>query len=135
MSHHSVAIRATTASDHERLASLTTRSCSALGHGRSLVAELDGTLLAAISLTTGSVAVDPNWADLELIHSLRYRRYKILRQGGEVGLARTLLRRLAPPGAQGATHTPNHSRRQSQPSEATVRRAPKICPSDRHRVA
>jgi hypothetical protein len=97
MSHHSVAIRATTASDHDRLASLTTRSCSPLGRGLSLVAEAEGTVLAAISLTTGSVAVDPNWAHPELIHSLRYRRYQILRQGGEVGLARTLLRRLAPP--------------------------------------
>jgi hypothetical protein len=97
MSHHALTIRATTPSDHDGLASLTTLHSSPSRIGRSLVADLDGTPIAAISLTTGTVAADPDLAHPDVIQSLRYRRYQILRQGGDVGLAHTLLRRLAPP--------------------------------------
>jgi hypothetical protein len=58
--------------------------------GRSLVAEIDGTTVAAISLTTGAVAADLDRADTGMVRRLRYRRYEMLRQGGHVLSARML---------------------------------------------
>jgi hypothetical protein len=66
--------------------------------GSGLVAEVDGTAVAAISLTSGAVAADLDRAHPSTVRSLRYRRYQILRQGGDTGRARNVLRRLAPAG-------------------------------------
>jgi len=96
MSHYDVTIRATTASDLEVLSGLTTLGSRQYLSGRGLVAELDGEAIAAISLTSGAVLADLDRAHPRMIHSLRRRRYQILRQGGDLGRAGNLLRRLAP---------------------------------------
>lgn len=61
-----------------------------------LVAEVDGAAVAAISLTSGAVATDRDRSHPGTVQSLRYRRYRILRQGWDVGRADNVLQRLAP---------------------------------------
>jgi hypothetical protein len=76
-----------------RLASLGSRS----SHGdHALLAERGGVAIAAIALTSGTVLTDRRHATGEAVRLLRRRRYQLLRQGGDVGPARSLLRRLAP---------------------------------------
>ena len=60
------------------------------------MAEIDGEAIAAISLTNGGALVDLDRAHPATVHSLRRRRYQILRQGGDVARAGNLLRRLTP---------------------------------------
>jgi hypothetical protein len=68
--------------------------------GTFLLAEVDGTPVAAISLPTGAVTADPFERTSNAIRMLTLRRYHLLRQGGEVAPARLLLRRLVPSGAR-----------------------------------
>jgi hypothetical protein len=96
MSHHVLHIRATAPSDGATLADLSAVGPRPYLAGHGLVAEVDGTAVAAISLTTGAVAADVARVHPRMIRALRYRRYQILRQGGDVGRAQALLRRLAP---------------------------------------
>jgi hypothetical protein len=97
MSHRAVTIRPVTSIDTDGLTHLVTFGSRAYVPGSTgLVAEVDGAAVAAISLTSGAVAADRDRADFRAIKSLRYRRYQILRQGGDVGRARNVLRRLAP---------------------------------------
>jgi hypothetical protein len=96
MSHQEVIIRATTQSDGDALASLSRITARRYRSGRGLVAVLDGEPIAAISLTSGGVVADVDRAHPATVRSLRRRRYQILRQGGDVGRARNVLRRLAP---------------------------------------
>lgn len=63
--------------------------------GRVLLAESDGAPVAAVSLDTGAVTADPFEYTQRAVHMLRLRRYQLLRQGGDVAPARSLLRRLA----------------------------------------
>jgi hypothetical protein len=63
---------------------------------RVLVAEQRGTPVAAISLGAGSVVADPFRGTADAVRMLKLRRYQLLRQGGDVGPARSLLRRLLP---------------------------------------
>ena len=95
MSATSVTIRAITPTDHNTLAYLTGSMSRHRRPSLSLLAEVDGTPVAAISLTTGAITAKPRGAPPEIIRALRYRRYEILRQGGDVGTAATLLRRFA----------------------------------------
>ena len=97
MSHNSdVTIRATTPADRSVLSNLTALGSRRYLSGRGLVAEADGETIAAISLTSGAVVADLDRVHPRLVHSLRRRRYQILRQGGDVGRSVNLLRRLAP---------------------------------------
>jgi hypothetical protein len=64
--------------------------------GQVLVAELDGDPVAALSVETGATVSDPFRPSAEAVELLRQRRYRIVRQGSEVGQARSLLRRLVP---------------------------------------
>jgi hypothetical protein len=97
MSHRELTVRAITPTDADALTHLVTLGPRTYAPGGAgLLAEVDGTAVAAISLTSGAVAADPDRADSRAIRSLRYRRYQILRQGGDVGRARNVLRRLAP---------------------------------------
>jgi hypothetical protein len=98
MSPNDLTIRATIPADTDDLARLDTIGSRPYMPGSDgLVAELDGTPVAAISLSSGAVGADLDRADAGTVGSLRYRRYQILRQGGDVGRARNVLRRLAPP--------------------------------------
>jgi hypothetical protein len=65
-------------------------------HGRVLLAELGGAPLAAVSLETGRATADPFEYTADAVRLLRLRRYQLLRQGGDVAPARSLLRRLVP---------------------------------------
>ena len=97
MSQHTLTIRAITPTDAGALTHLVTLGSRAYHPGSAgLVAEVDGAAVAAISLTSGAVAADLDRAHSRAVRSLRYRRYQILRQGGDVGRARNVLRRLAP---------------------------------------
>jgi hypothetical protein len=96
MPHNHLTIRATTAADGPVMTNFTALGSRRYALGKGLVAEIDGEAVAAISLTSGAVVADPRRAHPRLIHSLRRRRYQILRQGGDVGRAQALLRRLAP---------------------------------------
>jgi hypothetical protein len=62
---------------------------------RALLAERDGVSIAAIGLTTGTVLADPGNPSLDVVSALRFTRYRIMRQGGQAGAARSLLARPA----------------------------------------
>ena len=64
--------------------------------GRVLLAELDGVAVAAVSLENGSVTADPFQHSGDAVRLLMLRRYQLMRQGGDVAPARSLLRRLVP---------------------------------------
>jgi hypothetical protein len=64
--------------------------------GGVMLAELDGACLAAISLESGEVTANPFERTAAIVSHLRMRRYQVMRQGGDVAPARSLLRRLAP---------------------------------------
>jgi len=64
--------------------------------GLALLAEHHGVAVAAITLTSGRIEADASPAGARAVPELRRRRYQLLRQGGDVGPARSLLRRLAP---------------------------------------
>jgi hypothetical protein len=101
MSHHALTIRAATSRDHGALARLRPRDTGRHLGGTALLAEADGNVIAAIGLTSGTVLADPANPNRAAIHSLRARRYRLLRQGADVGPSWTLIRRLA--------HFPNHT--------------------------
>jgi hypothetical protein len=85
-------IRAATSHDHAAL----TRLAATGSRGHTLLAERGGVAVAAVALTTGAVAAAANAGAEDAVRLLRLRRYQLLRQGGEVGPAASLLRRLAP---------------------------------------
>jgi hypothetical protein len=64
--------------------------------GSVLLAELDGVSLAAISLDNGRVTANPFKHTAAIVSHLRMRRYQVMRQGGDVAPARSVLRRLMP---------------------------------------
>lgn len=96
MLDHALTIRAATPHDADTLRRLAALDSRPQPRGVTLLAECDGVPVAAIALTSGLVVADPFHPTVDAVHLLRHRRYRLLRQGGDVGLARTLLRRLAP---------------------------------------
>jgi hypothetical protein len=64
--------------------------------GRVLLAELEGVPVAAIALESGAVIADPFQPTAAAVSHLRLRRYQVMRQGGDVAPAWSLLRRLVP---------------------------------------
>ena len=92
----SLFIRAATPGDTRSLARLAGLDSRAALRGHALVAELDGLPVAAVGLTSGTVIADPFVPTVEAVRALRERRYRMLRQGGDVGTASALLRRVAP---------------------------------------
>jgi hypothetical protein len=89
-------IRGTTARDDVALSWLAALDSRRRIQGRALIAERDGVAIAAIGLTSGAVAADPFNPTADAVSLLRERRYRMLRQGGDSGNVRSLLRRLAP---------------------------------------
>jgi hypothetical protein len=89
-------IRAATPHDADTLRRLAALHNRPQPHGHALLAEREGVPLAAIALTSGLIAVDPFTHTAHAVHLLKQRRYRLLRQAGDVGHARALLRRLAP---------------------------------------
>lgn len=89
-------IRAATPRDAHALARLAELDGRPQLRGRALLAERDGVVIAALALTGGSVVAHPFHATAGDVPLLRLCRYGLLRQGGGVGPARSLMRRLAP---------------------------------------
>jgi hypothetical protein len=95
MLDHALIIRAATPRDADTLGRLAALNGHPLPHGRTLLAERDGVAIAALPLTSGLVLADPSIPIADATCRLRRRRYRLLRQGGDVGMANTLLHRLA----------------------------------------
>jgi hypothetical protein len=89
-------IRIATAGDAPTLRRLAELDSASPLTGRVLVAEMKGVPVAAVSLVTGAVTADPFQHTVGAVRMLRLRRYQLLRQGGDVAPARSLLRRLLP---------------------------------------
>jgi hypothetical protein len=64
--------------------------------GRVLLAQSGDEPIAAISVETGAITADPFRPTADAVRVLRLRRYRLLRQGGDVAPAPALLRRLVP---------------------------------------
>jgi hypothetical protein len=93
-----VALTVRAASHHkpDALSRLAGRHGRASPGGHALLAERDGIAIAAIALTSGTVLTDHRHGSGDAVRLLRLHRYQLLRQGGDVGHARSLLHRLAP---------------------------------------
>jgi hypothetical protein len=104
MRNRDLKITVATAGD-SRIRSLARHSGrSHLPGDKALIAERHGTSVAAISLTSGTVVRNSRTASAGAASLLRFHRYRILRQGGQTGAARSLLRRGAHlPGAAGSS--------------------------------
>jgi hypothetical protein len=94
MDDRSLTIRLATNEDTLALKRLAEVDSTVPLKGDVLMAELDGRALAALSLQTGEVTANPFKRTAALVAQLRMRRYQIMRQGGDVAPARSLLRRL-----------------------------------------
>jgi hypothetical protein len=95
MDDRSLTIRLATNDDTAALKRLAEVDSTVPLKGEVLMAELDGEALAALSLESGEVTANPFRRTAMLVAQLRMRRYQIMRQGGDVAPARSLLRRLA----------------------------------------
>jgi hypothetical protein len=96
MTDRPITIRLAAPSDAATLRRLAQLDSAAPLRGHVLLAESDGDAVAAISVYTGLVAADPFKHTTAAVHLLRLRRYQLVRQGGDAGPARQLLRRLVP---------------------------------------
>jgi hypothetical protein len=95
MRTNAMTIRAATAADTGAIRRLAASSSRRRPRGPMLVAEHDGAMLAAIAVSSGAVIADPGTPVADIVRGLRRRRYQLLRHNGDVGAARTLLRRVA----------------------------------------
>jgi hypothetical protein len=95
MRSDAMTIRAATSADTGAIRRLAASTSRPRPRGPLLVAEHDGDMLAAIAVSSGAVITDPGRPVADIVHGLRRRRYQLLRQNGDVGAARTLLRHLA----------------------------------------
>jgi hypothetical protein len=93
---HPVTIRLAAPNDAPTLRRLAQLDSAPVLRDHVLLAESSGTPVAAISLKTGLVTADPFQHTTAAVRLLRLRRYQLLRQGGDAGPARQLLRRLVP---------------------------------------
>lgn len=95
MGSDALTIRAATSADTGAIRRLAGSTSRARPRGPLLVAEHNGEMLAAIAVSSGAVITDPGNPVADVVRGLRRRRYQLLRQNGDIGTARTLLRRLA----------------------------------------
>jgi hypothetical protein len=96
MPENPLTVRAATCHDSKALARLASLDNRPRLTGRALLAERGGIAVAAVALTSGVVVADPSYPTAGAVSALRLRRYRLLRQGGDVGPLSSLLRRLAP---------------------------------------
>ena len=95
MRTHAMTIRVGTSADTGNIRRLAASSGLHRPRGPMLVAEHDGEMVAAIAVSSGAVISDPGIPVADVVRGLRRRRYQLLRQNGDLGAARMLLRRLA----------------------------------------
>src|SRR5262245_50373501 len=96
MTERPLTIRLAGHDDHRTLRRLAALDSARTLRGRVLLAETDSGPIAAISLATGAITADPFQHTADAVHTLRLRRYQLLRQGGDAAPARQALRRLVP---------------------------------------
>jgi hypothetical protein len=123
MFDHHLTIRAARQYELDVLSRLAGRDGRHSYRGHALLAERDGIAIAAIALTSGSVLTDRRHATGDAVRLLRLRRYKLLRQGGDVAPASSLLRRLAPAGANlrlAVEATDRRGHRQVEPDAGSI---------------
>ena len=94
--HSTMTIRIATPNDEVELRRLAQLDSARPLTGRVLLAERDGEPLAAVSLETGRPIADPFRPSADALRELRLRRYRLMRQGGDVAASRSRLRRLVP---------------------------------------
>jgi hypothetical protein len=99
MSDTAMITRAATRCDAKALAALTTLDNRHRPSEAALLAETNGTVVAAIAITSGAVLAAADRPDTEAIHALRRGRYRLMRQSGDVGPAWPVARRLGLPSA------------------------------------
>ena len=99
MSHPALSIRLSRPGDAAALARLARVHNAAPPSGRALIAERHGVPVAALALTSGAVVADPSRRGGEAVGILRLRRYRLVRQGGEVGRLSSRSGRAAAAGA------------------------------------
>jgi hypothetical protein len=92
----SLVIRAATPHDAPALAHLAGLDRRPSLRGQVLIAETGGRPVAAVGLTSGAIVADPFLPGADAVRALRERRYRVLRQGGDVGPVTAVLRRVAP---------------------------------------
>jgi hypothetical protein len=85
MSRPTLSIRLSRPRDAAALARLARANSVAPPSGRALIAERHGVPVAAIGLTSGAVIADPARRGAETVRLLRRDRYRLVRQGGDVG--------------------------------------------------
>lgn len=95
-------IRAATPHDAGALSDLARLAGRTPLHGRIVLAERDGVVIAAVSLTSGPIVADPSQPVADAVRLLRYRRWQLLRPGGYARPMPALLRRLSPIPAAGS---------------------------------
>jgi uncharacterized protein involved in outer membrane biogenesis len=96
MNDQQLTIRLTSPDDATALRWLAALDSAPQLGGRVLLAELDGVPAAALALDSGSVTADPFQHTEAAVRMLTLRRYQLMRQGGDMATARSLLRRLVP---------------------------------------
>ena len=94
MNTDSLTIRMAAPEDAPTLKRLAELDSAAPLTGQVMLAELAGDCVAAISLYTGSVTANPFKPTAAIVSHLHMRRYQIMRQGGDVAPAKSLLQRL-----------------------------------------
>jgi hypothetical protein len=97
MQHADTIVRAATPADSGQLWRLAHLNGTRRLHGRVLVADHGGTVVAAIEVGTGAVTSEPSHSHDEDVRLLRRWRYLALRQGGGGARARALVRHRALP--------------------------------------
>jgi len=85
MPRSALRIRLSRADDAAALERLARVRNTAPPSGRALIAERHGVPVAALALTSGAVVTDPSRRGGDAVALLRLGRYRLLRQGGEVG--------------------------------------------------
>jgi hypothetical protein len=96
MSSPALTIRPATARDDDALSRLAWLDARPRPSGAALIAERAGVAIAAVSLSSGAVVADPSYPTAAAVRQLRFRRYRLLRQGGDMAALTPLLRRLEP---------------------------------------
>ena len=91
-----ITIRVAAPTDAGTLSNLAALDSARPLSGRVLLAQSGGEPAAAISVDTGAVTADPFRPTADAVRVLRLRRYRLLRQGGDVAPAPSVLRRLVP---------------------------------------
>jgi hypothetical protein len=88
-------IRQARRADGDALSRLVALAQRRRSRGPALVAQRGNAVIAMIALTNGAILADPLQANDDAVRLLKCRRYQLLRQGGSVARARSLLGRKA----------------------------------------